>query len=119
MPARVGVLAYRPDDRRLLAAAVRQAGGEAVLLESAGEAVEPARRGEIQLILATERLAGLGGFGLAREVPPGFPVGLVLERPVDGWLARASGASFWVSRPLDVVALARAVSSLLKEERVA
>ncbi len=83
-------------------------------LASAWEGVELARKGEIQFILATERLPGLGGFGLAREVPAGFPVGILLERACDAWLARAAGASLLLTEPLDPVAVARAVREALK-----
>lgn len=80
------------------------------------EALEHARAGRFDLVIADETTEPYGAFGLARELkileePPAVVV--LLERPQDAWLSRWSGADRWFVRPVDPFALAAAARDLV------
>jgi DNA-binding response OmpR family regulator len=49
---------------------------------------------------------------------PEVPVLLLLDREVDAFLARRSGADGWVVKPLDAFSLRKAATAILESERV-
>lgn len=82
------------------------------------EAVERARHEEYDLVIADETTEPFGAFGLARELkimpePPAVIV--LLERRVDIWLAKWSGADGWLTQPIDPFELGRTAHDLIAE----
>jgi DNA-binding response OmpR family regulator len=68
------------------------------------------------VVVADEITSRAGAFAVARELkgadPPfGGQVIILLERKVDGWLARWSGADAWFVKPVDPFALAEAIAA--------
>lgn len=79
------------------------------------EALRMARADTPDLVVADEGTEPFGAFGLARELkmlpsPPAMIV--LLERGVDTWLAKWSGADRWLLQPVDAIELARAANEL-------
>ena len=82
------------------------------------EALRRAKEDEYDLLITDETSEPFGAFGLARELkilpdPPAVIV--LLERTVDVWLAKWSGADRWLTQPIDPFELARAARELLTE----
>ena len=80
------------------------------------EAVKRAHDEEYDLVIADETTEPFGAFGLARELkilsePPAVVV--LLERRVDVWLAKWSGADAWLTQPIDPFELDRTAHDLL------
>jgi DNA-binding response OmpR family regulator len=82
------------------------------------EAVGRARDGAYDLVIADETTEPFGAFGLARElkiIPEPPAVIVLLERHVDVWLAKWSGADGWLSQPIDPFELRKTAGELLAE----
>jgi DNA-binding response OmpR family regulator len=82
------------------------------------EALKRARDEDYDLVITDETSEPFGAFGLARELkilpdPPAVVV--LLERLVDVWLAKWSGADRWLTQPIDPFAVATAARELLAE----
>jgi DNA-binding NarL/FixJ family response regulator len=81
------------------------------------EVVARCDAGGVDLVILDGEAAPTGGMGLARQLkdeldaPP--PVLLVVGRRDDAWLATWSRAEAVVSHPIDALAIARVVASLL------
>jgi DNA-binding response OmpR family regulator len=76
------------------------------------EAVDAAARGRIDVVVGEEIVVPYGAFGMTRDLKilENAPrVVLLLERALDVWLARWSGADAWLLQPVDPVALRDAV----------
>ena len=77
------------------------------------EALDVARAGGIDVVIAEEIVVPYGAFGLTRDLkiladPPRVVV--LLERAQDTWLARWSGADVWLLQPVDPVGLRAAIA---------
>jgi DNA-binding response OmpR family regulator len=82
------------------------------------EALARAKKDHYDLVITDETSEPFGAFGLARELKilPDAPAAIVLlERKVDVWLAKWSGADRWLMQPIDPFALARTARELLSE----
>ena len=82
------------------------------------EALERARDEGYDLVISDETTEPFGAFGLARELKilPEPPAAIVLlERHVDVWLAKWSGADAWLTQPIDPFELDRTAHDLLAE----
>lgn len=86
---------------------------------TADEVVERVRTDPPDLLILDGEADKVGGMGLSRQLKEETyncpPVLVLLGRPQDAWLASWSDADGAVSRPLDPVAVRRAVVALLTE----
>ena len=74
------------------------------------------------VVVADEITSRAGAFAVARDLKaadPPFPglVIILLERPVDQWLARWSGADAWFVKPVNPFELGDAVAKFLEAGR--
>lgn len=81
-------------------------------------AVAVVDRGGLDLLILDGEAVPIGGMGLCRQLKDEIyhcpPVLLLVGRPQDAWLATWSRADAVTSHPLDAVALARSVTTLLR-----
>ncbi len=93
-----------------------------VLRVRAGSDVLPACRAKFpDLVLLDLQIGNMGGvatsLGLKQEQEsrrlPAFPVGLLLDRSVDSFLASQSRADGWLVKPLDPLRLRKLATALL------
>jgi DNA-binding response OmpR family regulator len=81
-------------------------------------AVAVVDRGGLDLLILDGEAVPIGGMGLCRQLKDEIyhcpPVLLLVGRPQDAWLATWSRADAVTSHPLDAVALARSVATLLR-----
>ncbi|MDQ2756627.1 MAG: response regulator, partial [Actinomycetota bacterium] len=77
-------------------------------------AVEAVEAGGLDVLVLDGESSPVGGLGLCKQLKNEIfgcpPVLVLLGRPQDGWLAAWSQADLAVPRPLDPVALSRAVA---------
>ena len=72
------------------------------------------------VVVAEESASRMGAFALARDLRGAmepFPGGIVilLDRALDAWLAKWSGADAWFTKPIDPFALADTVASIIRD----
>ncbi len=82
------------------------------------EALRIAKEEIPEVVIADETTEPYGAFGLARELKnlPAPPAVIVLlDRRIDDWLSKWSGADRWLSQPVDPFALAAAARELAEE----
>jgi DNA-binding response OmpR family regulator len=123
-PARVLVYSDDRNVRRQVLAGVgrRPAPGapEVEFTECATEpmVVERASREGFDLLILDGEAVPAGGMGIARQLKDEIydcpPILVLIGRPQDAWLATWSRADAVVPHPLEPIALARAVSTLLR-----
>lgn len=81
-------------------------------------AVSVVDRGGLALLILDGEAVPIGGMGLCRQLKDEIyhcpPVLLLVGRPQDAWLATWSRADAVTPHPLDAVALARSVATLLR-----
>jgi DNA-binding response OmpR family regulator len=96
-----------------------------VVRVSKGTDVRPAvRAGGIDLVVLDLQIGNMGGMAACMDLRldesvdklPHVPVLMLLDRPVDSFLASRSDADGWVVKPLDAFSLRRAASALLAGE---
>jgi DNA-binding response OmpR family regulator len=91
---------------------------ETLVLDSDRATMARLDAGGVDLVILDGEAAPSGGMGLARQIkdeidnPP--PVVLLVARRDDAWLATWSRAEAVVAHPVDPIALANAVSSLIE-----
>ena len=81
-------------------------------------AVSVVDAGGLDLLILDGEAVPVGGMGLCRQLKDEIyhcpPILLLVGRPQDAWLATWSRADGVTSHPLDAIALARAVTTLLR-----
>ena len=96
-----------------------------VVRVSQGTDVRPAvHAGGIDLVVLDLQIGNMGGMAACMDLRldesvdklPHVPVLMLLDRPVDSFLASRSDADGWVVKPLDAFSLRRAASALLAGE---
>jgi DNA-binding response OmpR family regulator len=96
-----------------------------VVRVSQGTEVRPAvQAGGIDLVVLDLQIGNMGGMAACMDLRldesvdklPHVPVLMLLDRPVDSFLASRSDADGWVVKPLDAFSLRRAASALLAGE---
>ena len=96
-----------------------------VVRVSKGTDVRPAvHAGGIDLVVLDLQIGNMGGMAACMDLRldesvdklPHVPVLMLLDRPVDSFLASRSDADGWVVKPLDAFSLRRAASALLAGE---
>jgi DNA-binding response OmpR family regulator len=120
------VLVYS-DDRlvrgQVMSALGRRPAADLPPLEFVEVATEPvviamADRGGLDLLILDGEAAPAGGMGVCRQLKDEIyhcpPVLVLVGRPQDAWLATWSRADGVTSHPLDAIALAKVVTSLLR-----
>lgn len=124
--ATVRVLLYSDDRvvrRQVMSALGRRPAADLPALEyvevaTEAMAVSVVDRGGLDLLILDGEAVPIGGMGLCRQLKDEIyhcpPVLLLVGRPQDAWLATWSRADAVTSHPLDAVALARSVTSLLR-----
>jgi DNA-binding response OmpR family regulator len=90
-------------------------------VETATEPVTISRldAGDIQVAILDGEATPAGGMGICRQIKDEIydcpPVLVLVGRPQDGWLATWSRADAVVAHPLDPVAVAHALTRLLRQ----
>src|SRR5437762_2682297 len=84
-----------------------------------GRGMALAWEGRRDVVVADEITSRAGAFAVARELKGADPpcrgqVVVLLERRVDAWLARWSGADAWFVKPVDPFALAEAIAGFAR-----
>lgn len=120
------VLVYSDDRvvrRQVLTALGRRPAADLPALEFVEVATEPvviamADGGGLDLLILDGEAAPAGGMGICRQLKDEIyrcpPVLVLVGRPQDAWLATWSRADGVTSHPLDAIALAKVVTSLLR-----
>lgn len=75
---------------------------------------------EIGLAILDMQIGSMGGVAATMDLrldqsanrAPDVPVLVLLDRPVDAHIVRRSGADGWISKPIDALALKRAVATV-------
>jgi DNA-binding response OmpR family regulator len=120
------VLVYSDDRtvrRQVMLALGRRPAADLPALEYVEVATEPmvvsvADRGGLDLLILDGEAAPAGGMGICRQLKDEIyhcpPILVLVGRPQDAWLATWSRADGVSSHPLDAIALAHAVTRLLR-----
>jgi DNA-binding response OmpR family regulator len=126
MPAmKILLMSSDPRTRELMAvaaASAERALGESILFIEARDGLEAIKRtwrDRPDVVVTEESASRAGGFAVAKELRGAaqpFEGGIVilLDRALDWWLAKWSGADTWFTKPIDPFALADAVVGLAR-----